>query len=37
MTRLWIAATLGLFVIVHPVEPRAAGDAYQVDAAKCLC
>ena len=34
MTRLWIAATLGLFVIVHPVEPRAADDAYQVDAAK---
>jgi polyisoprenoid-binding protein YceI len=34
MTRLWMAATLGLFVIVHPAEPRAAGDAYQVDAAK---
>jgi len=34
MTRVWIAATLGLFVIMHPVEPRAAGNAYQLDVAK---
>ena len=34
MTRLWIAATLGLFVFAHPAEPRAAGDTYKVDAAK---
>jgi len=34
MTRVWIAATLGLFVLVYPVQPRAAGDAYQLDAAR---
>jgi len=34
MTRLRIAATLGLFVIVHPIEPRAASDLYQFDAGK---
>ena len=33
MTRVWIAATLALFVIMHPVEPRAAGNAYQLDVA----
>ena len=34
MTRLLIAATLGLLAIVYPADPRAASDAYQVDAAK---
>ena len=33
MTRLWIAATFALFVMVHP-DPRAAGGTYQVDPAK---
>ena len=34
MTRLWITATFGLFVMLHQVDPRAAANAYQVDAAK---
>ena len=32
--RLWIAATFALLATVWPLEPRAAGDAYQIDAVK---
>ena len=32
--RLWIAATFVLLATVWPLEPRAASDAYQIDAVK---